>query len=326
MIKHVIFTLLAALCVSRAAVAAPAIHLVYVDPPGSAIDAGGQAFKRAVESRSHGAMHVQLCPDGGWPTPHQDELGILGNVRSGQTEMCIVTTAPLANYSRPFEVLDAPFLFSDYRQVDTTLDGAVGRDLLSDLDKSGLHGLVFMDSGFRIFTSNRPLSGLSDFRKLRVRVMQNEIYTSFIELLGATPIPSAVTKINEMAARGYIDAADRSYPTYFEFHLDQVQKYVLESNHAYAAEAMVINEAFYRRLSAQQQQIVLAAARKARDVQRRRFRDLSRQVKAACGRDGIAITYLSAADRDKMRAACAPIYERLKAQFGPLMAQLLTHS
>jgi TRAP-type C4-dicarboxylate transport system substrate-binding protein len=58
-------------------------------------------------------------------------------------------------------------------------------------------------------------------------------------------------------------------------------------------------------------------------VQRKRFRDDSREVKAACLKTGISIRYLSPEDRRTMRAACTPIYERLQAEFGDLMQKLV---
>ncbi|MHB2019273.1 MAG: TRAP transporter substrate-binding protein [Candidatus Xenobia bacterium] len=307
---------------ARPALAVPTLHLLYVDPAGSPIDQGAQCFKREVERRSHGGLRVELFCSGAWEGQSLSELEILQQVVRGEVDACIVTTAPLGNYSRQLQVLDMPFLFRDYGHVYRVLDGPIGRSLLDSLRSRGLHGLAFMDSGFRIFTSSRPISRLADFRGLRVRVMQNDIYNSFLKLIGATPVPAPVNKVNFMASHGYIDAADRSYPTYWEFGLYRFERCTLESHHAYAAEAFLLNEIAWQRLSPSERDVVAAAAREARDAQRRAFLSNENQVKQRCQRAGIAITHLSPADAEAMRAACRPLYDSLRGEFGELLDRI----
>ncbi len=299
--------------------AGPSLVLLYPDPPGTPVDHAARAFKREVERRTHRQVRIELYPGGRYHGQVLGEIAISRLVQGGDVDQAIVTTAPLANYSRALEILDAPFLFQDYPQVYRTLDGEVGRTLLRGLLSSGLRGLAFMDSGFRIFTSAVPLTSLSDLKGKRIRIMQNEIYQHFIRLIGAIPVAASVEKVNDMARRGYIDAADRSYPSYWAYGLNHVHRCILESDHAYAACVLIANDRSYRKLDATQKAAIMAAAGVARDDQRRQFRQAVADVRGQCLMQGIRITRLSDADRQAMRAACEPIYRRLRVQYAGLM-------
>lgn len=320
--RSIIITLL---CLWLSAPASAAVlRLLFVDPPGSSFDVAAQSFKHEVERRSHGALQVEVHAAGAWQGRHLDELQILQRIRKGEAAMGLLTTAPLGNVSPSLEALDMPFLFSDYPQVDAVLDGPMGQRLLGGLTVAGLHGLAFMDCGFRIFTSSRPLRGLTDLRNLRVRVMQNSVYYSFVKLIGAIPVPAPVDKVYDMARRGYVDAADRSYPTFWEFRQYEVQKYILESNHAYAAKAMVCNLAVWQKLAPPLRSIVTEAATRARDLQRLRFRRDVARARAECRRTGVTVHVLSEADRQHMRDLCRPIYAELERRVGrDLLSQLV---
>ncbi|MHB2018717.1 MAG: TRAP transporter substrate-binding protein [Candidatus Xenobia bacterium] len=318
----VLAVLLALALLAQPAAASLKIRLLFVDPKGSSFDYGAQVFAQEVAIRSKGQMTVEVLPGGQFHGNQLDELSILKAVLADAPEMAIVTTAPMSNFSPDLEVLDTPFLFNDYAHVDRALDGKGGEDLLAGLEQKGFHGFCFMDSGFRIFTCSRPVQGFKDFHGLRVRVMQNPVYYNFIKLEGAVPVPAPVDKIYDMASHGYIDAADRSFPTYWEFHLYDVEKYILESDHAYAAKIVLMNQSFYQKLTLAQQKVLAEAAAVARDAQRKRFRSDVEKVKARCRAMGISIFPLSPADRERMRVACQPLYDQLAHTRGHLLQEL----
>jgi tripartite ATP-independent transporter DctP family solute receptor len=299
---------LLALCSAPSLAAAPRfIDVLFVDPADSSFMVAAQSFRKSVEKASKGTLKVRIHADGKWQGRSLDELAITQAVVVGAPQVGIVSVAPLAGFNPEMQVVDIPFLFRDYGHVDRVLDGPVGMRLLDGMAARGLRGLSFLDCGFRIFSSSKPLRKLADFRNLNVRVMQSRSYINLIKALQAKPVPSAVDKIHTMAARGYIDAADRSYPTYWDFHLYEVQKNILETWHAYHPKAFVINEAFFRGLSKTDQDILKRAAWEARTPQRQAFRGQVQRVKRDVAQRGVKIQTLSAADRQEFVEASRPV-------------------
>lgn len=292
------------------------VDVLFVDSGDSSFAVAAAHFKSLVEKRSGGALKVRVHPGGRWDNKALDELGIVRAVQAGKPELAIVSSAPLTGYAAELEVVDVPFIFRDYAHVDNVLDGPVGTRLLGALSPRGLRGLAWLDCGFRVFSCSRPVTSLGAFRNLRVRVMQSPTYVSLVKAFKGVPVPSAVDKIHAMAAKGYIDAADRSYPTYWDFKLYEVQKYITETNHAYAAKVFVSNEAWFQSLSPALRKVVADAARESRIPQRKAFRkEVDRVKKAAAGR-GVRIFVLSPAEHRAFVDASRPVVEQVKRQIG----------
>jgi C4-dicarboxylate-binding protein DctP len=301
------------------ALAGPApshVDVLFVDSPASSYAQAAATFKTRVEKETHGGLHVSVHAGGRWHDQTLDELAIIHDVIENKVSMAMITVSPLANYNEQLELLDIPFLFKSYEQVDKVLDGPIGARLLGGLEQKGLVGLSFLDGGFRIYSSREPIHSLRDMVGKRVRVMQNRTYINLVKAFSATPVPSAVANIYEMAERGYIDAADRSYPTYWDFKLYDVQKYIIETNHAYSVKIFLINKKFFDGLPSALQQAVRHAAQTASLAQRVAFRGQVEQVKREAASRGVTITVLSPQARQAFVEASRPVVEQVSRLVG----------
>lgn len=291
-------------CGPPRALAAPIeIELVYPEAASTSFGAAVETLRALVASRSGGALRVVAHADGRWGNRVLDDLGMINEVRAGRVRMALVTSAHLANLSPALEVLNAPFIFKNQAHVQRVLDGPIGAELLAAAVDRGVRGLAFVDGGFRLFACTRPVAHLADFRGLRVRTLQNRAYVSIVKALGGVPVPASMSKIRAMVLRGFINAADRSYPTYGDLNLYDVLRYVLETRHAYVAKVFIVNEPFFASLSPRLQAIIGQAAREAARAQRAPFRAESDAVKKRAVSLGVTIIPLSAADRKAFEAA-----------------------
>ncbi|MBM3460850.1 MAG: DctP family TRAP transporter solute-binding subunit [Armatimonadetes bacterium] len=306
----------AVILLARPVAAVQTLDLLFVDPADSTFQVAAEQFKKIVEKKSAGALRVAIHSGGEWGGRTLDELAIVRAVAAGSPAMAIVSAAPLGGYSEEMQAIDIPFIFHDYAQVDKVLDGPIGQRLLDSLRPKGLRGLSFLDCGFRIFSSSKPIKELSDFRNQRVRVMQSRTYVNLMKAFKAVPIPSAVDKIHAMAEKGYIDAADRSYPTYWDFKLYEVQKFITETNHAYAAKLFLVNEPYYASLSPAMQKIVREAALAARIPQRQAFRGQVSKVRRDVKQLGVQIFTLTPAQRADFVRASRPVADQVGRMVG----------
>ncbi|MFT6237231.1 MAG: TRAP-type C4-dicarboxylate transport system substrate-binding protein, partial [Cellvibrionaceae bacterium] len=142
---------------------------------------GAEAFVKTLNEASKGK----------W-TGRQAAAGSLGGERDmieglqiGSVDLVITSTGPLGNFVPEVYVLDLPFLFRDYAHARTTLDGDVGKELLSKMEDHNLVGLAWSENGFRHVTnSKREVKTPDDLKGLKLRTMQNKVHMAAFSGMG----------------------------------------------------------------------------------------------------------------------------------------------
>ncbi|MFN8613925.1 MAG: TRAP transporter substrate-binding protein [Vulcanimicrobiota bacterium] len=286
-----------------------ALNFLVVDSPSSSFAQAAEGMNRLVRASTDNRVAFNIHPSGQFEGQKLNEMDIVNKVRQGEAQMAIVTCSPLANFAPAFEVLDLPFLFHTYEQADRVMEGPVGEKMLRTLEEHGLVGLGTLEVGFRIFSSSTPLPTLEDFRGKRVRVMQSSTSISMARQLGCEAVPSPVDKIYQMGKEGYIDAADRTYPTYWDFRLYEVQRYITESRHSYTSKAIIMNKAAYQALSEADRKSLRQSVKQVQAEQRKQQRLEDQRVKQECRKQGIQIYELSPAETARFVDACRPLYD-----------------
>ena len=149
-----------------------------------------EKFAELVEERTEGAYKIEIHPNGALG----DERTMLESMQmgTGTLDLGIITSGPFVNFSADMGVLDMPFLFSSNEDVYKILDGEIGKDLLKSLESSNLKGLAYAERGFRNLTNSvRPVEKADDVKDLKIRVMENEVYTASFKAMGVNAVPMA---------------------------------------------------------------------------------------------------------------------------------------
>ena len=296
-----------------------------VDSPQSTFAKSLLEFGKAVEAKTQGRVKIEVCPSGKIGQTKLDELGIVQGVRQGKVSFGLVTCSPLSNMSPSLEVMDLPFLFRDYQHADKILLGQVGAKILSSLNGSGVVGLATFEVGFRIFSSNTPIRSMEDFHGKKLRVMQSAAAISMVRMVGGEAVPSPVDKILMMAKEGYIDAADRTYPTYWDFKLYEVHHYIADTRHSYTAKIALASDRAWSTIQPEDRKIVLEELHRIEITQRKLQRQEDLDVKKKCQERGIEIHEFSASEREKVARACLPLYTEYKELNGSKLLDQIRH-
>ena len=162
------------------------LKVAYVQDKDHPHGLGAQKFADLVAQKSGGKMKVRTYGSG--------QLGgdaqVISSLQGGTVEMTMVSPGLLVGLVKEFGILDLPFLFNSYTEVDAVLDGAVGKKLLEKLPEKGLIGLGYWDHGFRNLTnSRRPVTKMEDIAGLKVRVIQIPLFIETFNALGANAVP-----------------------------------------------------------------------------------------------------------------------------------------
>ncbi len=284
------------------------LQLGFVDSAQSSFAKAGSAFASKVEQLSAGRLRVESHPNMEVNGKKLDERSLIVKIKSGELQMGFITSSPLSGYDKALEVLDLPFLFRDQAHADKVLKGPVGAELLAGLEANGLKGLGYLELGFRLFSSDKPMPTLRDFQGKNLRVMQGVQPQLMAKALGGEPVMTPVDKIKEAIKAGYIDAADRTFTTFWDFKLYEVHKYITETRHTYSVKVILVNKAYFDNLPAVDQAALLEAARFIQDEQRVDQRAADAEVKQKCKAEGIQVFELDDAERKRWIDACKGLH------------------
>ncbi|NVO05863.1 MAG: DctP family TRAP transporter solute-binding subunit [Rhodoferax sp.] len=217
-------------------------------------------FKELAEARSNGRVRVEVYPNS-LLYKDREEIEAL---RLGAVQMLAPSLSKLAGVGgTDFEAFDLPFLFPDHAAYRRVVDGPLGAELLHRLEASGLKGLAYWDNGFKVFTANRPLQGVQDFKGLKIRVQASRTLVKQMQQLGAEPSISPLINVFDALRSGKLDGQENTPVNIASQHLHDVQSHLTVSNHGYLAYAVVVNKAFWDKLPADIRSTLEAALRDA---------------------------------------------------------------
>jgi len=260
-----LFIMVIMICFSNTAIAAVKIKLGVVTKPGSAQNIVAEKFQELIEQRSKTNIKVQIFHSGSLGS----ETEILQQVQMNTVQMAIVTGGPFDTFDSLASVINYPFLFKNYTQADTILDGPLGAELLKSLEESGFKGLCFSENGFRNLTNNkRPIKRPEDINGLKIRVMVSPIHKAIWQALGANPVPMPWPIYTELK-QGVIDGQENPLWVMEIYKFYEIQKYMTLTRHDYSYHIDVASLQWWQTLNAETQKMIQEAMYEAAVFQRK---------------------------------------------------------
>ncbi|MGQ7957566.1 TRAP transporter substrate-binding protein [Pseudomonas sp. SP16.1] len=265
-------------------------------------------FAEEVAKASDGKLKVRTFGAASLGSDDQMQSALIG----GAQEMMVGSTATLVGITKEMAVWDTPFLFSSAEQADAVLDGPVGRQVMDKLEEKGLVGLVYWENGFRNLTNNaRPISKLEDFSGIKLRVMPNPVFLETFKLMGANAVPLPFSELFTALETKAVDGQENPFNTILSSKFYEVQKYLTVTNHVYSPWIVTVSKRWWDGLSATEQGILLEAAKKARDFERRDTREEAARALAELKDKGMQINEVDAAEVQRMREQAAPAIQKV---------------
>jgi C4-dicarboxylate-binding protein DctP len=254
---------LATLCMSASQAHAQTPIVIQFSHVVTADTAKGRAalkFKELAEQRTHGRVRIEVYPNSQLYKDREE----MDALRLGAVQMLAPSLSKLAGVGgTDFEVFDLPFLFQDHAAYRHVVDGAIGAELLHRLEEKGIKGLDYWDNGFKVFTANRSLQTVQDFKGLKIRVQASRTLVKQMQLLGAEPSISPLINVFEALRTGKLDGEENTPINVVSQRLHEVQSNLTVSNHGYLAYAVIVNKAFWDKLPADIRSTLEAALRDA---------------------------------------------------------------
>jgi len=270
-------------------------------------------FAEEVEKASGGKMKVRAIGAAALGSDIQMQQALVG----GAQEMMVGSTATLVGITKEMAIWDTPFLFNNTKEADAVLDGPVGQKVMDKLQEKGLVGLVYWENGFRNLTnSKRPVAKLEDMNGIKLRVMQNNVFLDSFKTLGANAVPLPFSELFTALETNTVDGQENPYNTILSSKFYEVQKYLTVTNHVYSPWIVLVSKKYWDGLSKAEQKVLLDAAKKSRDFERKDSREEDARALADLKAKGMQVNELPPAEANRMREKLGAVNASIAANVG----------
>ena len=213
------------LCISVSASAETVLQFGTTVNEQDSFQVAAEKFAELVNERTDGAYVIEIYPNG----TLGGEADMLESMSMGMLDMGIITAGPFVNYSSMMGVLDMPFLFANNEEAYKILDGEIGHELLDTLEDAGLKGLAYAERGFRNITNSvKPVASAADVAGLKLRVMENEVYTATFKALDVNAVPMNWQDTLTALQQGTVEGQENPINVIWSYKMspgDQGQRY-----------------------------------------------------------------------------------------------------
>ena len=208
----------------------------------------------------------------------------------------------------------SPFENNDH--VDAVFSGEPGQ-LFRDKIWDSQHVMIldYWDSGFRNYSTNlHEINGPEDMKGMLIRIPDNPIQAATAAALGAS---TSTLSYNELCLACSNKTVDGQEGPVFAFVADnffEVQKYMVLDGHIYTVMALMINGDVWEKLTAEDQEIVMQAAKDAGIVEKDAIRSSQAEQIKYLEEQGMIIN--ENPDKQAWRDATASVYDQFSDTYG----------
>ncbi len=251
-------------------------------------------FAELVYEKTDGRIKIEVFPAG----QLGDEKTMYQSLQmgGGAIDMCRGNTNSLGDFGvKKLNLFGLPFIFRDRAHLWNVLNSEIGAEFLKEPQEAGtgMVGLFYLDEGARhIFTKpGIEVKSVADLKGLKLRVPTTQLMSETFQALGVQPTPISFGELYSALQAGTVDGAEQPYSGYYSNNFYEVAPNYVLSGHTYSPSIVLMSEAVFSKLDAEDQAIIMQAGKEAEQYNRASIEKL----------DGELI--------DKIRAAGAKVSE-----------------
>lgn len=280
----------------------------------STSNTGHKAFEylnQQLTEKTDGRVSIEIFPN----SQLGSERELVESIQLGNVDLTFVSSAVLGNFNKEFFALDIPFLFKDRDSVYGILDGEIGTDLLTSLEKVGIKGLGYWENGFRQLTnSKKVIKTPEDLKGMKMRTMENEVHIAAWKSVGANPAPLAFGELFTALQQGTFEAQEGPINLFYDMKFNEVQKFISKTNHVYSPWPVLINPDVYAQISEEDRAAFDQAILDTTDYQRKLAQEADEKAEAAMTE--VTFTDLSAEELAAFSDLMGPVHDLVKKKVG----------
>lgn len=283
--KSLTFIILTGFCLFRGYAQENIIKFATLAPEGTMWMDVMREFDAAVRKESAGKLGFRFYPGG----VQGEDKDVIRKIRLGQIQCAGLTGVGLGDIGPEVRILDTPFLFRSYEEVDY-----VYKKFAADFDKAFQDNnfvlLGWAEVGFVYVFTNSPVRSIADMDGVKMWMWEGDpVANAAFKAFGITPIPLSIVDVLTSLQTGLINGAYISPYAAIALQWNTRVKYMLSIPLADAAGAVVVSRKKFDSLSPDLQQILLRNGKKYLTELTRKSREQNAAAVVTLKKEGIII-------------------------------------
>ncbi len=214
-------------------------------------------YDAAIRKESNGRLGFKIYAGG----VQGEDTDVLRKIRLGQLHSAGLTGFGIGLIAPKLRILDAPFLFENYREVDHVY-AQLDQEFRKALDDNNYVLLGWAEVGFVHILTNTPVRSPADMNGVKMWMWEGDpIAEATFKSFGVTPIPLSLVDVLTSLQTGLINGVYTSPLAALVLQWHTRVKYMLDVPLADASGAVVVSKKMYSSLPADLKEILLRNGR-----------------------------------------------------------------
>ena len=275
-------------------------------------------FANLMNEKSNGSITIDLYPGGQLAnTTEQDEACVAGSI-----DMVTGMTSDLTDFVKEMALFDMPNVFDDIDHMRRFLESDYAKVQINKYcEASGIHMLAFSDAGFRQLTTNKPTASVADLANQKIRTMTNKYHMAYWNSV-ASAVPMQFNELFMGLQQGTVDGQENPYMNIVGNNLQEVQKYIVETNHVGHIIVFFMNNDLYQSLPENTRALIDECAAEAAEFAKGVASESIEKDKQICLDAGCEIVTFNDEDLATLRENAQIVYDMVKEDLGAETVQL----
>lgn len=240
------------------------INFATVAPEGSTWMKVMRDYAKAVEDGTENRIKFRIYSG----QVAGDEDDVIRKIRIGQLDSGGFTGVGMGIIVPEIRILDSPFLFNNYDEVDYVI-GELEDYFKEKFEKKGYLLLGWAEVGFVYIFTNTPLTNLDDMRGVKMWMWENDpIAEATFKSFGINPIPLSIADVMTSLQTKMINGIYGSPYACVALQWNTKVKYMFDLSLALSSGAVLISKRKFNKLSEADQAVVI-------DLSEKYFRELT---------------------------------------------------
>jgi TRAP-type C4-dicarboxylate transport system substrate-binding protein len=218
-----------------------------------------------------------------------DEKDMLRKMKIGQIHGAALTSGGLSALNKELDVLQIPFLFQTYEEVDAVLN-RMDSSFRKGFEENGYILLGWPEAGFIYLMSTVPISGVSDLKKAKVWIWEESpMAKAIFDEAGVSAIPLSVPDVLVGLQTGLIEVIYTPPTGAISLQWFTKVKYLTNVPLVYLAGGVVVNKETFKKILPNDQKVFLEAFQHHMDQLKTITRNENRDAIQVMTKQGVKI-------------------------------------
>lgn len=252
-----------------------------------------------------------------------DQIEVLEAIQMGMIQMTMPYTSDLAGFDQRFQVLDLPFLFTDYKTARKALEGPLGKKFDEMYEAQGFLAFGYNPGGIRsVMNSKRPITKMEDLKGLKIRTMQNPMHIAMFKALGANPTPLSYSELYTALQQGVVDGQENGPVQIVDARIEEVQKYYSLTRHLQSIEVLLVSKKWFESMPKDLQDIFVEGMKMLEEKETKYTFEYEDECMEIMKKAGVKINDVAPEELDRFKERCETIYTDFEKVVGKDLIQM----